>query len=81
MGYGRGVSRAVRRGVGMWALVTAGVYAVAEGGGTGGEGGITGPMISALEGAGDGILAPVGALLGVLVTVAIGFAIVRTIRS
>lgn len=43
--------------------------------------GVTGPMIDAIQNAGDGILEPVGVLLGILTTVAIGWAILRTIRG
>ncbi len=46
-----------------------------------GTGSIIQPVIDALDGAGDGVLGPLGILLGVLATVSIGFAIVRTIRS
>lgn len=43
--------------------------------------GITGPMIDAMEDAGGDILGPLGVLLGVLATIAIGWAILRTIRG
>lgn len=56
-------------------------YAAAGEGGSGSGSAVTQPIIDAIDGAGDGILGPIGSLLGVLVTVAIGFAIVRTVRS
>lgn len=67
----------VRLAVVVLVVILAGV-GFAEGG-TGSA--ITQPIIDAIEGAGDGILGPIGVLLGVLVTVGIGFAIVKTIRG
>jgi type IV secretory pathway VirB2 component (pilin) len=66
-----------KRVLGALALVLMVTFALA------GEGGspVTQPIIDAIDGAGDGILGPIGTLLGILVTVAIGFAIVRTVRS
>lgn len=46
-----------------------------------GAGVVTGPIIAALTGAGEGILGPIGIFLGILVTVSIGFAIVRAVRA
>lgn len=42
---------------------------------------ITTPMIDAITGGGAGLLPAIGSFLGILVTVSIGFAIVRAIRG
>jgi len=56
-----------------------GVLSVALGAGAGG--GVTQPMIDAIAAGGQGILGPIGVFLGILVTVSIGFAIVRAVRG
>lgn len=72
------VSDVVRRLVVLLAVALAAGVAFA---GSGGGSSVTQPIIDAIDGAGDGLLGPIGTLLGILVTVAIGFAIVRTVRS